>query len=110
MGDTTGARPIFSSFADDPALAPIVEAFVLGLAERIDAAQDAYSRRDFKELASLASALVADAAAAGFEPLASCASVIEATCLGQLLEPTYLGLVELTEIARCVRLGHRGAT
>ena len=50
MGDTTGARPLFSSFADDPALAPTIEAFVLGLAERIDAAQDAYSRRDFKEL------------------------------------------------------------
>jgi len=110
MGDSSEPRPIFSSFADDPALAPIIEAFVLGLAERIDAAQDAYSRRDLKELASLASALVGDAAAAGFEPLASSASVIEATCLGQQLEPIYRGLVELTEIARCIRLGHRGAT
>ena len=110
MGDSTGAPPIFSSFADDPALAPSIETFVLGLAERIDAAQDAYSRRDFKELANLANALVSDAAAAGFEPLASCASVIEASCLGQDPEPTYLGLVELTEIARCVRRGHRGAT
>jgi len=110
MGDTSGARPIFSSLADDPALAPSIEAFILGLAERIDAAQDAYSRRDFKELASLASALVSDAAAAGFEPLASCASQIEATCHGRQLEPPYLALIELTEIARCVRLGHRGAT
>ncbi|HEY8154149.1 MAG TPA: Hpt domain-containing protein [Myxococcota bacterium] len=110
MGDSSGARPIFSALADDPALAPIIEAFVLGLAERIDAAQDAYSRRDLKELTSLAGALVSDAAAAGFEPLASCASVIEAACLGQQLEATYQGLIELTEIARCVRLGHRGAT
>jgi HPt (histidine-containing phosphotransfer) domain-containing protein len=110
MGDIVGARPIFSSLADDPALAASIEAFVLGLAERIDAAQDAYSRRDFKELASLASALVGDAAAAGFEPLASCASVIEASCLATKLEETYQGLIELTEIARCVRLGHRGAT
>ena len=110
MGDISGARPIFSSFADDPAFTPSIDAFVLRLAERIDAAQDAYSRRDFKELASLAAALVGDAAAAGFEPIASCASVIEATCLGRQLEAAYLGLVDLTEIARCVRLGHRGAT
>jgi HPt (histidine-containing phosphotransfer) domain-containing protein len=110
MGDAGGARPIFSSLADDPALAPAIEAFVLGLAERIDAAQDAYSRRDWKELASLASALVGDAAAAGFEPLASCAAVIEATCPSQQLDATYEGLIELTEIARCVRRGHRGAT
>ena len=109
MGDINGAHPLFSSFADDPALAPVIDGFVLGLAERIDAAQDAYSRRDFKELASLAGVLVTEAAAAGFEPLASCASVIEATSLGQQVESSYLALVELTELARCVRLGHRGA-
>ena len=109
MGDINGARPLYSSFADDPGLTPVIDAFVLALAERIDAAQDAYSRRDFKELASLAGALVIDAAAAGFEPLASCASVIEATSLGQQVESTYQALVELTELARCVRLGHRGA-
>jgi len=110
MGETTGIRPIFSAFADDPALAPTIERFVLGLAERIDAAQDAYSRRDFKELASLAAALVCDAAAAGFEPLASSASVIESASLEQAQQAAYSGLVDLTEIARCVRLGHRGAT
>ena len=109
MGDLNGTRPLFSSFADDPAMIPVIDAFVLALAERIDAAQDAYSRRDFKELASLAGALVIDAAGAGFEPLASCASVIEATSLGQQLESTYQALVELTELARCVRMGHRGA-
>jgi hypothetical protein len=35
--------------------------------------------------------------------------VIEAACLGPQLEPIYRALVDLTEIARCVRLGHRGA-
>ena len=109
MGDINGARPLFSSFADDPGLAPVIEAFVLVLAERIDAAQDAYSRRDFKDLASLAGELVSEAATAGFEALASCASVIEAASLGQQVEASYLALVELTELARCVRLGHRGA-
>ncbi len=109
MGEINGARPLYSAFADDPALVPVIDRFVLGLAERIDAAQDAYSRRDFKELASLAAALVGEAAAAGFEPLASGASLIETTSLAQQIEPSYQALLELTELARCVRPGHRGA-
>jgi hypothetical protein len=36
--------------------------------------------------------------------------VIESACQARAQEPIYSGLVELTEIARCVRLGHRGAT
>jgi hypothetical protein len=110
MGGEYGIRPIFSSLADDPASAPAIERFVLGLAERIDALQDAYSRRDFKELASLAGSLATDAASAGFESLADGACGIETMSQAQQLEPTYRGLLELTEISRCVRLGHRGAT
>ena len=109
MGDINGTRPLFSSFADDPALSAAIEDFVLGLAERIDALQDAYSRRDFKELARLAGGLASQALESGFEPVASCASGIETTSLAQQLEPTYRALVELTDLARCVRLGHRGA-
>jgi hypothetical protein len=109
MGDTSGTRPLFSSFADDPALGTAIHEFVLGLAERIDALQDAYSRRDFKELARLAGGLASQALQSGFESVASCASGIEMTSLAQQLEPTYRALVELTELARCVRLGHRGA-
>jgi hypothetical protein len=103
-------RPILSSLADDPAFTAAIDAFVLGLAERVDAHQDAYSRRDFKELASLASRLATDAVAAGFEPLAQCAALIENTSLGQQVESTYQALVELTELGRCIRLGHRGAS
>jgi len=83
MGDTAGTRPLFSSFADDPALGPAIQEFVLGLAGH--------------------------ASKSGFEPVASCASGIETTSLAQQLEPTYRALVELTDLARCVRLGHRGA-
>jgi hypothetical protein len=109
MEDGSATRPLFSSFADDPALVAAIHEFVLGLAERIDALQDAYSRRDFKELARLAGTLASEGVATGFEPLSTCASRIEATSLDQQLEPTYRALVELTDIARCVRLGHRGA-
>jgi len=87
----------------------VIHEFVLGLAERIDALQDAYSRRDFKELERLAGALASQAVAAGFEPIASCASEIETTSLAQQLEPSYRALVELTDLVRRARLGHRGA-
>jgi hypothetical protein len=109
MGDGSPTRPLFSSFADDPALGAAIHEFVLGLAERIDALQDAYSRRDFKELARLAGTLASDGVAAGYEPVSTCASRIEETSLAQQLEPTYRALLELTDLVRCVRLGHRGA-
>jgi hypothetical protein len=107
--DSAETRPLYSSFGDDPALGPAIHEFVLGLAERIDALQDAYSRRDFKELARLAGGLASQAVAAGFEPIASCASGIETTSLAQQLEPSYRALVELTDLVRRARLGHRGA-
>ncbi len=109
MGDSSETQPLFSSFADDPALGGAIHEFVLGLAERIDALQDAYSRRDFKDLARLAGGLASHAVAAGFEPVASCASRIETTSLAQELEPSYRALVELTDLVRRARLGHRGA-
>jgi hypothetical protein len=109
MGDSSGTRPLYSSFADDPALGATIHEFVLGIAERIDALQDAYSRRDWKELARLSGMLASDALAAGFEPVASCAQQIESTSLAQQQEPTYGSLLELTDLVRCVRLGHRGA-
>jgi HPt (histidine-containing phosphotransfer) domain-containing protein len=109
VGDTSETRPLFSSFADDPTLGPAIHEFLLGLAERIDALQDAYSRRDFKDLAHLAGGLASQAVAAGFEPLATCASRIETTSLAQKPEPSFRALVELTELVRRARLGHRGA-
>jgi HPt (histidine-containing phosphotransfer) domain-containing protein len=109
VGDTSETRPLFSSFADDPTLGPAIHEFLLGLAERIDALQDAYSRRDFKDLAHLAGGLASHAVAAGFEPLATCASRIETTSLAQEVEPSYRVLVELTDLVRRARLGHRGA-
>ena len=109
MGDTSGTRPLFSSFADDPALGAAIHEFVLGLAERIDALQDAYSRRDFKDLAQIAGGLASHALRVGFEPVASCASQIETTSVAQELEPSYDALVELTELVCRTRLGHRGA-
>ncbi len=109
MGDRKPARPIYSSRADDPAFIDTIDAFVIGLAERIDHLQDADRQGDLKQLADLAVALSTDSAAAGFEPLARAARGVEAICAEEDEEATHRALVELTGVAQRIRLGHPGA-
>ena len=105
----TRDKPVYSSRADDPALSESIDTFAIELAERIDHLQDAQRSGDLKELASLASSLVTDAESVGFDSLAKRAVVLEAACKGGVGGEAYDALLELTEIARRVRLGHRGA-
>ncbi len=107
MGDLD--RPIFSSRADDPDLVEVIESFVVGLAERIDHLQDAEARRDVDRLCELARSLSRDASRLGFSQLGSCAGMIEASCLNGESRAVRKSVVEATEVARRIRLGHRGA-
>jgi HPt (histidine-containing phosphotransfer) domain-containing protein len=109
MGDGEKARPIHSSRADDPAFDEAIDAFVVSVAERIDELQDAESEGDLAQLASLARGLAVDAEAVGYEILAEAARRVETAALQEKPERAHGELVELTEIARRVRLGHRGA-
>ena len=109
MADRKPEPPIHSSRADDPAFVDTIDAFVIGLAERIDHLQDADRQGDLKQLADLADALSTDSAAAGFEPLARAAQGVGATCSGADAESAHRALVELTGIAQRIRLGHPGA-
>lgn len=109
MGDRDAKGPIYSSRADDPDLGERIDAFVLVLAERIDALQDAESRAELVQVATLARTLGCDAEAAGYDACARCAAEIETASLGGAAQETHGRLVELTEIATRIRLGHRGA-
>ncbi len=102
-------RPIYSSLADDPAVTEVIDAFVVSLAERVDALQDAEARNDHKQLSALASGLVVESERLGFASLARCAAVVESTALEADVRGAHKGLLDLTELARRVRLGHRGA-
>jgi hypothetical protein len=102
-------RAIYSSLVDDPAYGEIIDEFVVAVAERVDHLQDADSKGDLAELARLAGQLVLDARTAGFEALAAVAAAVEAACLETSSKPAHDGVVALTEIARRIRLGHRGA-
>ena len=109
MGERKPESPIHSSRADDPAFLDTIDAFVIGLAERIDDLQDADHQGDLKQLANLVGALRMDSAAAGFEPLARAARNVEVNCSVEDSEAAHKALVELTGVAQRVRLGHPGA-
>jgi hypothetical protein len=109
MGERPERTPIYSTRADDPELAEALESFVVGLMERIDRLQDAYAQDDLKDLAAQAGALVVEAGSLGYASLAIDAAAVEAA--GRAAEPEAArhALVTLTDVAQCVRLGHRGA-
>lgn len=107
--DPTRDRPIRSSLADDPASASTIDAFVIALGERVDAMQDCEAAGQLGQLEGLAGALAADATKAGYPALASCAGGVQRACNEGSGDLARKGVEELTELARRVRLGHRGA-
>jgi hypothetical protein len=102
-------QPIYSTLAHDPDAGESVDAFVVAVAERVDLLQEAEIKGELGQLARLARELVAEADSAGFGSLSSCAALVEACCLEDDAEAVHKHLVELTGIARRVRLGYRGA-
>jgi HPt (histidine-containing phosphotransfer) domain-containing protein len=102
-------KPIYSSHSEDSSDDDVVDRFVIRLAERIDVLQDAEADGDLAQLAALANELMLEADEAGFEALVSFAKSLEAACLGDDAEAARERLLDLTEIAQRIRLGHRGA-
>ena len=101
--------PIYSNRADDPAYTHLIDAFVVGVAERIDHLQDADSRGDLPLLRSLAERLHNDALAVGYDTLARTAAEVGAACAEDEGKLAHQGVVALTDLACRIRLGHRGA-
>ena len=102
-------RPIYSAFADDPALQDAIDSFVVRLAERVDALQDCEARGELDRLVILAEALLGDARRTGYDGLAQCAAGVRAAAKESRPRDARKALIELTEFSQRVRLGHRGA-
>ena len=109
MQEPEPLRPLFSARVDDPELAAALDAFVLGLAARVDELQDTDSRGELDQLSTLARGLGRDAERVGHEALATAAQRVREAADRGKAEETHCELVELTTLARRVRLGHRGA-
>jgi hypothetical protein len=102
-------KPIVSTRADDPDLDEHIDRFVVNLAERVDAFQDAEAARDREALLALADALAQDAHALGFPLLVAAARRIAEVCGEGAPEALRKSVVDLTELSQRVRRGHRSA-
>jgi hypothetical protein len=102
-------RPILSSLASDASLANAIEAFVVGLAERVDELQDCEAQGTLPRLGLLAADLSRDATRTGYAPLSAWADAVALACRERNPQDARKALIELTEVATRVRLGHRGA-
>jgi hypothetical protein len=102
-------KPIHSSRTDEPGVAEQIEGFIVGLAERVDDLQDAEFKGDLAALAAMAHTLEATAIELGFDLLAASAADLEGCCRSDNVDQVRETLIDLTEIAKQIRLGHRGA-
>jgi hypothetical protein len=102
-------KPIVSTRADDPDLDEDIDRFVVHLAERVDAFQDAEAARDRSALLALSSALAQDAEALGYPLLVLAARRIADACGEDVPQALRKSVVDLTELSQRVRRGHRSA-
>ncbi len=105
--DDSRDDPIRSLRFDDPDLEERLDAFVVALGEQIDLIQEAERTGEWQELAARAEALAGEAESLGFPPLDRAAR--HAALLSKQGNPadTRKGVVDLTDVVRRVRLGHR---
>lgn len=108
MGDAKPLR-IYSTLDGEPELQEPIEQFMVALAERVDLLQDAQLLGDLVTLGKLCGELRDDAQRFGYPQLADLANALLEACREDRHEPTLGLLLELTEIGRAIRRGHRGA-
>ncbi len=101
--------PIHSRFDDDPAHAEAIDGFVVALAERVDELQDLESHGQLVRLAEHVTRLGNTAQAVGYPLLARSAEDVAQAARQGDADLVYKALLALTDVARRVRRGHRGA-
>jgi hypothetical protein len=101
--------PIRSTQEDVAELAEELDRFVIGLAERIDAIQDAELAANGDEVAELARMLANDAERLGYPGMAQCAKGVALSAEDGKSEAMRESVFDLTELAQRVRRGHKGA-
>jgi hypothetical protein len=104
--DDTDSTPIRAILFDDESLARL-DGFVAALGECIDAIQDSEHGGQLDETAKRARDLARDAQSLGLPQLATAAEDVVACCLGHDGMRAHAAIVELTDVVRRVRLGHR---
>ncbi len=107
MGERKTA--IRSFLEDDPDLADDISSFVIKLAEEVDDLQDAEASAQWEPLRDFSLNLARDADRCGFPGLSQIARGVARAAEDGKPDDARAGLVELTDMAQRIRLGHRGA-
>ena len=102
-------EPIVSVHAEDPTRQAEIDRFVVRLGERVDDLQDADLAGDFGRLSELSRRFEGEASRAGYPALAAQAHAVAEACTRKDAIAVRELLLELTELAQRVRLGHRSA-
>ncbi|MCS5637109.1 MAG: hypothetical protein NZ990_11370 [Myxococcota bacterium] len=102
-------QPVYSILGSSSDLEGVLHHFVVGLAEQVDTLQDDESNSDFEALEERALMLAQEADQMGYPELARLATKVSTACGDELKDAVQKSLVELTELAQRVRLGHRGS-
>ena len=100
---------IRSHLEDDPELADAIGRFVVSLAEEVDGLQDSEASAQWEPLRDMSLNLARNAERCGFPGLSQIARGVARAAEDGKPEDARAGLVELTEVAQRIRLGHRGA-
>jgi hypothetical protein len=101
--------PIYSKYEDDPHLQDEISDFVIALAELVDSLQDAQSVSDYEQLEMLSGDLATQSSHLGYLELSEAAEQVSGACKDRDGEIAQECMMELTEVSRRIRLGHRGA-
>ncbi|MDG2048720.1 MAG: hypothetical protein P8M78_01025 [Myxococcota bacterium] len=102
-------RPIFSLREDDIEFEDQIDHFVIHLGEAVDALQDAESAGDQDLLDDLSSNMASQAAETGYPDLDKLARQVRSAAQQADKLAIQQFLIELTDLSRRIRLGHRGA-
>lgn len=101
--------PIRSTQEDVAELAEELDRFVIGLAARIDAIQDAELVGHCSEVSQLARILRNDAERLGYPGMAQSAKAALTSAEDGKLDALQEAIIGVTELAQRIRRGHRGA-
>ena len=100
--------PIRSTQEDVAEMTEDIDRFVIVLAERIDAIQDAELAQQTDEIAVLSRKLSSDAERVGYPGLAQSAKASAMAAEDGKIEAMQEHIVEMTDLAQRIRRGHRG--
>ncbi|MDG2334288.1 MAG: hypothetical protein P8Q97_08720 [Myxococcota bacterium] len=107
--DRRARKPLYSILDDSADLEDSIHAFVIGLAEQVDLLQDDEQSSDYESLEERAVLIADEADRMGYPEFARAVQKVAQACGDELKDVIQKGLFDVTELARCIRQGHRGA-